>query len=296
MTTSRIATLPTHGGVTLRLNYLDKQPPNSSKPKGTILLIHGFPQTSYQFRHVIPLLTNVGYRVIAPDYRGAGASSKPVSGYQKSKMATDLHHLVHDLLQILEPIHVVGHDIGGMIAHAYATLYPSEVASVVWGECPLPGTSFFEEMDKTVDMFHFVFHRVLDLPEALIQGREGLYLKHFYDKLSYNSAAIGKEDLEVYTNAFEQPGAMRAGISLYRAFDKDASENKEMVKRSGKCKVKCLILNGKEGPLSQGAEAMGKEMYEDAQVAVVPESGHYIAEENPEGFVQAVLRFLEEGP
>lgn len=111
------------------IHYIDCPAP-SGKSKGTILLIHGFPQTAYQFRHVITPMSDAGYRIIAPDYRGAGHSSHPRDGYTKSIMAADLHTLVVDHLKITEPVHVVGHDIGGMIAHAYAAWFPKDTRSV----------------------------------------------------------------------------------------------------------------------------------------------------------------------
>lgn len=112
----------------ITINYIDC--PAVGDQKGTILLIHGFPQTSYQFRHVITPLSQAGYRIIAPDYRGAGHSSHPRDGYEKSIMATDLHTLVVDHLKITEPVHLVGHDIGGMVAHAYAAWFPKDSRSV----------------------------------------------------------------------------------------------------------------------------------------------------------------------
>src|SRR5262245_25995324 len=107
----RIATLTTTSGESIRLNYIDYPSSTSVDYKGIILLLHGFPQTSYQFRHVVAFLSDDGYRVIAPDYRGAGNSSKPPSGYKKSQMAEDVHILVHSHLGIKEKIHIVGHDI-----------------------------------------------------------------------------------------------------------------------------------------------------------------------------------------
>ena len=133
----------------VRLHYIDcpAYPHDSSKAsegKNTILLIHGFPNTSYQWRHVITPLAEAGYRVIAPDYRGAGESSHPKGGFEKNIIAADLYALVHGHLGITKPIHILGHDIGGMIAHAYAFLYPEHVLSVSWGECPLPGSKPYE--------------------------------------------------------------------------------------------------------------------------------------------------------
>ena len=240
----KIATIITPSGGQIRLSYTECVHVLDSETKGAILLVHGFPQTSHQFRHVIKPLADSGYHVIAPDYRGAGQSSKPTSGYEKSQMAEDLFTLVHDHIGIKGKIHVVGHDIGGMIAFAYASKYPKHVASLIWGECPLPGSNFFDQVKSSPDAFHFVFHCILDLPEALIAGRESIYLKHFFDKQSYNGAAITQSDLEIYTNAYSQPGAIRAGLNLYRAFERDAIENRKMLEQHGKIKVTFFCLAG----------------------------------------------------
>ena len=126
----------------IRIHYLSCLPTHNADPKGTVLLIHGFPQTSHQFRHVVTPLAAAGYRVLAPDYRGAGDAPRPRAGYAKAVLAADLHELLTsaDHLGIRDRVHVVGHDIGGMVAYAYASRYPEGTASVAWGECPLPGT------------------------------------------------------------------------------------------------------------------------------------------------------------
>eukprot|EP01111_Echinosteliopsis_oligospora_P011168 TRINITY_DN3618_c0_g1_i2.p1 TRINITY_DN3618_c0_g1~~TRINITY_DN3618_c0_g1_i2.p1 ORF type:complete len:206 (+),score=17.52 TRINITY_DN3618_c0_g1_i2:80-697(+) len=175
----------------LYLHYIDCRPPASTNIQGLIILIHGYPQTSYQFRHVITPLSLTGYRIIAPDYRGAGHSSRPRDGYNKMQMAADIHQLVTGHLKFRQPAHVVGHDIGGMIAHAYAVQFPSHTASVAWGECPLPGTQVYDEIVKNDRrVWHFDFHMQIDLPELLTQGRERIYIKHFYDRLCINARAI----------------------------------------------------------------------------------------------------------
>lgn len=223
----------------IRLAYIDCHPPVGIHKKGTIVLLHGFPQTSYQFRHVIPPLAEAGYRIIAPDYRGAGASSKPPSQFSKSTIALDIKKLLEHLA-ITEPIHLVGHDIGGMIAFALASRYPELLSSVTWGECPLPGTSAYEA-DRTthaVQQFHFIFHRVLDLPEALTAGRERIYLNHFFSKIAYNANAISSDDLDYYAGVYSQPGAMRCGFEIYRAFEDDAEENQRWLKENGKCRFR----------------------------------------------------------
>ncbi|KAF2817781.1 alpha/beta-hydrolase [Mytilinidion resinicola] len=267
---------------------------STTTQKGTILLIHGWPQTSYQFRHVISPLTTAGYRLVIPDYRGAGQSSKPASGYDKITMATDLHTLVREHLGFKEKIHIVGHDIGGMIAYAYATRFADHVASVVWGECPLPGTTLYDEVKRSDDVFHFLFHRVLDLPEALVAGRERVYIRHFFDKQSFNTAWITQGAMDVYASAFEQPGAMRAGFEIYRAFERDAAENREWWELEGKCGVPALGLVGGEFLLKGLAGEMMEEGHVEGawSVRVVEGSGHYVAEEQPEGFAREVLGFV----
>ena len=277
----------------VRIKYVDTLP-QSRKPKGIILLIHGWPQTSYQFRKVIRPLVEEGYRVITPDYRGSGDSSKPMNldGYRKVTMAGDFHSLIYDHLNIKDKIHVVGHDIGGMIAHAYAASFPEDTASIIWGECPLPGTTFYNDTKDSLQLFHFNFHKVLDLPETLVKGNERAYLKHFYDKLCYNAAAITPGDLNYYTEQYSQPGGIRASINVYRLFEKDAEDNVAIREKHGKSKVPCLTLNGDRSFLAEAAENEAAEFYEEFETAKVEDAMHYIAEENPVAFAQEVLRFV----
>lgn len=215
-----VATLPNG----LRLAYREQRPPGNQTepPKGTILLLHGFPQTSYQFRYILPLLAAQGYRCIAPDYRGAGASSKPAGAdFTKVAMAEDVVQLLQTL-NITSPFHLVGHDIGGMIALALAHRHPEIVKSVSWGECPLPGTKTYyrDRTEHAVQQFHFVFHSVPDLPEALIAGKERIYITHFINKIAYNLSAFTEPDIDYYVAAYSQPGAIRCALGVYRAFEK----------------------------------------------------------------------------
>lgn len=276
----------------VRIQYIDCSPPSGFEEKGTIVLFHGFPQTSYQFRHVLTPLAEAGYRVIAPDYRGAGGSSKPEHDFTKTTMAGDIFHLIHDTLNITGKVHLVGHDIGGMVAHAYASRFSEHVASIIWGECPLPGTSAFDSDFGTVQQFHFVFQAVPDLAVALVAGREEIYLKHFYDKLLFNSGAITKADLDEYVTAYSQPGALRCAFATYAAFDKDKEENRAWLAEHGKCKVPALVVSGDHSRQAEQAPDMVREVYEDVQVAEVKESGHYLAEESPQDFVEKVLGFV----
>jgi len=276
----------------IRIFYIECLP-TSDKPKGTILLIHGFPETSYQFRHVIVPLAQAGYHVLAPDYRGAGYSSKPPSGYTKAVLARDLYQLVHDHMGVKEKIHVVGHDIGGMIAHAYVSQFPDHVASINWGECPLPGTRYYDDIKHTAPVWHFDFQAQTDIAVSLVAGKEKTYLKHFFDRLAQNQAAFTSEDLEFYTTQYSAAGALNAAFTVYRMFEEDARQNREWRKRIGKVHVRAMIMSGEFVFSTARAPGMASELYKNLEGGIVKGSGHYLAEENPEGFIKHVLGFIE---
>jgi pimeloyl-ACP methyl ester carboxylesterase len=258
-----------------------------------VLLIHGFPQTNYQFRRVITPISDAGYTVIAPDYRGAGASGKPVDGYDKATMSKDLHSLIKNVLGINDPIHVVGHDIGAMVAHAYAIQFPEDVASLCIGEAAIPGTTAYHERKISLLAWHWSFHSVPDLPESLVEGRERMYLKHFYDRLGQNPDAISSEDLGVYAQAYSQPGGMRAGFNVYRTFEQDSEQNDAWLKEKGKSAVKVLSLWGETSYANESqAIAMLKTYYQSVEFAVITGAGHWVAEEKPGQFAEKVLAWV----
>ena len=271
----------------VRLHYLHAGDENTR----TLVLFHGWPQTSHQWREVIPMFAEAGYRVIAPDYRGAGNSERPLFGYDKRTMAVDMHCLLHDVLKITEPKIIVGHDLGGQLSYAYASSYPEDVIWFSCGEAPLPGTQVYEEMKFDKSLFHFLFHSIQDLPEKLTEGREHWYLQHFYDKLGYQPRKV---DTETFAKSFAEPGAMRAGFELYRAFDQDAEDNLAALKRDGKLKMPCLALHGGVSLFTAVTDRMVKEFCEDVTTMGVPEAGHWFSEENPEGFVKIITDFDEQ--
>jgi pimeloyl-ACP methyl ester carboxylesterase len=142
----------------------------------TVVLLHGFPQTWLEWRRVISPLVQAGYRVVAPDYRGAGNSSRPLAGYDKRTMARDIQRLVREALDISGRLVLVGHDIGLMVAYAYAELFRDEVSHLAVIDAPLPGTHVFDRLRADPRAWHFAFHNVRDIPEMLIAGRERVYL------------------------------------------------------------------------------------------------------------------------
>ena len=285
----------------VRMHYYD-----AGEGSDTLLLIHGFPQTSWQWRHVIRPLAEAGYRVIAPDYRGAGHSSRPRTdpgypadvrsggglprgGYTKWEMAGDLHALLHDHLGLTDPAFVLGLDIGSMVGTAYAFRYRDDVRALGYGEASQPGTSYYDRMKNTAHEWHFSFHQVLDLPEMLVAGRERAYLQYFYDRQGARPTAV---DTDTFAQAYEQPGAMRAGLDLYRAFTQDAEDIRDALSSGGRLTVPCLGLYGDASLSHRSAvEEVGHELAETVSVQGIPGAGHWIADENPKALVSAVLRF-----
>lgn len=269
------------------MHYVEALPAPSKANGELVLLIHGFPQTCYQYRHVLTPLAQAGFHVVAPDYRGAGRTSRPRLGYDKATMAQDLLTLVREHLCFAAPVHLVGHYIGGMVAHAWAAQWPETLHSVVWGEACLPGSAFYERTKASIDKFHFIFHRLPDgLAERLVQGNEEAYLQQFFDRLIHNTDAITADDLAEYVGAYSQPDAMRAAMDIYRALPEDARWNIECKATLGKSKVPCLLLHGKQSDHDQDAMALGDQFYSQFSCDSVSESGHYVAEENPTGFCQ----------
>jgi pimeloyl-ACP methyl ester carboxylesterase len=187
----------------------------------TAVLLHGFPQTWWEWHRLIEPLVDAGFRVVAPDYRGAGHSSRPAGGYDKRAMAKDIHRLLREHLQVTGPVVMIGHDIGLMVAYAYAQAYRGDVSLLVVMDAPLPGTDVFDRLRSDPRVWQFAFHSARDVPEMLVAGRERQYLLAFFDARIFDPSGISASDFDRYVDAYSAPGAMRAGFELYRAFDQD---------------------------------------------------------------------------
>ena len=265
----------------LRLHYVIA---GSGEP---VLLIHGFPQTWYEWREIIVELAKK-YTVIAPDYRGAGESERPQGGYDKHTVMEDLRGLVHQLG--FKKLRVVGHDIGVMVAYRYAAVHPDEVEQLVLMDAPVPGTEAADQVRSMPRCWHVNFHNVRDLPEALVAGREREYLTVFFKSRFTNPDAISVADMDVYISAYSSPGGMRAGFELYRSWDKDAQDNKPYLAK--KLPMPVLVLGGgmsASGPL---LETMLNQIASNGQFKLVRNAGHWLCEQNPREVEQLLLDFF----
>jgi pimeloyl-ACP methyl ester carboxylesterase len=274
----------------LRLHYV-----TAGEGERTIVLLHGFPQTWREWRKAIPGLVAGGLRVVAPDYRGAGHSFRPVAGYDKVTMAGDIRTLLREHLGIEAPVVMCGHDIGLMVAYAYAQAYRDEVSDLVIVDAPLPGTEVFDRLRTDPRVWHFAFHGARDVAEMLVAGRERPYLQAFFGARVFDPSAITDEDLDVYVSAYSAPGAMRAGFELYRAFDSDAEDNRAALARNGRLTVPVLAVGGEISNSGALVEEMMREVAENVRGVRIPGTAHWVPEEKPEAFVRAVLEFVGRG-
>lgn len=262
----------------------------------TIVLLHGFPQTWWEWRGVIPALAAAGFRVIAPDYRGAGHSWRPPGGYDKLTMAQDIHQLLRRHLQVRGPVVLVGHDIGLMVAYAYAQAHRQEVSHLVVVDAPLPGTAVFDRLRSDPRVWHFAFHGARDVAELLVAGRERQYLQAFFNARCADPLAISDADLEVYASAYAAAGAMRAGLELYRTFDRDTQDNHAALRRNGKLTMPVLAVGGASSTSGPLMEEMMGQVADNVTGLRVPATAHWVPEENPQALVRAVLEFARPAP
>jgi len=248
-----------------------------------VVLLHGWPQTWYMWRDVIPELATE-YTVIAPDLPGLGDSGRPVTGYDKRTIATTIRALVADLG--FDEVALVGHDWGMVVAYAYAAQYREEVATLAVMEAMLPGVRDNELKDE----WHVRFHGVRDLPERLIAGNERLYLSWFYRQSAYDPTAVDEDATDEYVRCYSRPG-LRASLEYYRAYDDDAEHNRAFAEDPLEMPV--LALGGEER-FGEDVLADMRAVATDVRGEVIERCGHWIPEERPDYFTERLRTFLGE--
>jgi pimeloyl-ACP methyl ester carboxylesterase len=249
-----------------------------------VVLLHGFPETWYAWRGVMPMLAKE-HKVIVPDLRGVGESSLEESGYDKETLAEDVHGLVRSLG--FEEVSVVGHDMGAMTAYAYAREHREETSRLVLMGAALPGFGLEEFMDFSEPRggrYHLVFFQQPGVPERLIQGRERYYLGRF----TGGEEVVGAEALDEYVRAYSRPGRLGAALGQYRAIYEDAEDNRE--KAMPKLEMPVLALGGGSAEPALGS---ARRVAENVEAGVVEDAGHYLHEERPEEVAERLLDFLD---
>jgi len=207
-------------------------------------------------------------------------------------MATDIHSLLRRHLRVERPVIMVGHDIGLMVAYAYAEMFREDVSHLVVVDAPLPGTAVFDQILTDPRVWHFAFHGTRDVPEMLVAGREYQYLQAFFSARMFDPSAVDGDDFDAYVSAYAAPGAMRAGFELYRAFDQDIQDNRAALARNGKLAIPVLAVHGAISNTGPRMEDMMREVANHVTTLCVEATGHWVPEENPDGFVKGLLAFL----
>lgn len=220
-----------------------------------VVLLHGYAETGHMWRPIMPLLAR-RHTVIVPDLRGAGGSAKPTSGYDKKNMAVDIHELTASLK--FDRVRIVGHDIGLMVAYAYAAQFPHAAERVVLMDAFLPGIGSWKDVWLLRDLWHF----------------------HFY-----GDVPLGR----VYAKAYAQPGAMRAGFEYFRNFERDAEDFARLAQT--RLTMPTLVLSGEKAGGSFLIE-QARMVASDVRGQVVAGVGHWLMEEAPQTVIPAITAFI----
>jgi pimeloyl-ACP methyl ester carboxylesterase len=250
-----------------------------------VLLLHGFAQTSHMWRPLMARLA-ASNTVIAPDLRGFGRSAAPGSGYTKAAMARDVRALMEKLGH--KRVRLAGHDIGLMVAYAYAAQYPNEVDRIVLLDAFLPGVGDWKNVWLLRDLWHFHFYG--ETPLKLVTGRERTYLEHFWNDFAADrTKSVPQRDRQFYAREYARAGHMAAGMEVFRAFEKDADEFAVMSKTP--LAMPMLVLTGEKASGKFLIE-QGKLVAGNVEGVVIQGAGHWLMEEAPGQVIPKLVEFL----
>jgi pimeloyl-ACP methyl ester carboxylesterase len=251
-----------------------------------VVLLHGYAETSRMWKPLAKVLAP-HFTVIAPDLPGIGDSSIPKTGLDMKTSAERVHAAVRSLG--FQKVRVVGHDIGLMVAYAYAAMYPQEVEKLALMDAFLPGVGGWEAVYNNPGIWHFRFYGAT--PEALVKGRERIYFEHFWNNFAADKTrSIPEADRRAYTQAYARPGRMASGFAYFASFPKTATDFAELAKT--RLVIPVLSIGG-EKSLGDALGAQAKLVASDVTVVVLKDTGHWILEERSVETIAALTRFLQ---
>ena len=264
----------------LRMHYLEAGTDGSP-----VILLHGYAQNSHMWRPLMLELAKT-HRVVAPDLRGFGDTTKAETGYDKKTMAQDVHALAQSLR--IAKAGIVGHDIGLMVAYAYAAQYPADVDRIALLDAFIPGVGDTTNLFLLKDLWHFHFYG--PTPLALVAGRERIYFEHFWNDFAADPKhSVSEADRRFYARTYAQPGAMKAGREVFRAVDPDGTDNAVFART--KLTMPMLVLGGEKS----GGDfliAQGRLVAENVEGVIVTGSGHWLIDEAPSQVIPKLVAFF----
>jgi pimeloyl-ACP methyl ester carboxylesterase len=250
-----------------------------------VILLHGYAETSLMWKPIIPVLAK-RFTVIAPDLPGIGDSSIPKDGLDMKTAAIRIHDLARSLG--IQRADVVGHDIGLMVAYAYAAQFPSEVEKLVVMDAFLPGVGGWEAVYNNPDLWHFRFNG--PTPEALVRGRERIYFEYYWNDFAADKTrSIPEADRKAYTLAYARAGRMRAGWAYFVSFQQAAKDFSQLSQT--RLTMPVLVIGG-EKSLGEVLAQQMKLVAADVKVVVLKDTGHWLMEERPKETMDALIKFL----
>ena len=254
--------------------------------RGTpLILLHGYAETSLMWKPVIPLLAN-RFTVIAPDLPGIGDSSIPTAGLDMKSAAISIHELAKSLG--VHKAEVVGHDIGLMVAYAYAAQFPSEVTKLVLMDAFLPGVEGWQPIYNSPKYWHFRFNG--PTPESLVQGRERTYFDYFWNDFAADkNHSIPEGDRKAYVAAYSRPGRMQAGWAYFVSFQQAANDFAQLSQT--RLTMPVMTIGGEKSlgePLGQQIKLVA----DNVTAVVIKNAGHWVLEEQPQQTTEALQSFL----
>jgi len=250
-----------------------------------VILLHGYAETAHMWRPLMQELAKTNL-VIAPDLRGAGSSDAPDTGYAKADMAADIHALAGALK--LGPAAIAGHDIGLMVAYAYAAQFPADVRRIALLDAFLPGVGDWTHVWLLRDLWHFHFYG--PTPLALVRGRERIYLEHFWNDFAADKThSLSEADRRFYAKQYAKPGHMKAGMEYFRNFEQDAKQFAAFA--TTPLPMPMLVLSGEKAG-GDFLVAQGRLVATRVEGVVVKGAGHWLMEEAPGVVIPKLVDFL----
>lgn len=253
-----------------------------------MLFLHGWPEDWTEFEQIMIPLSET-YHVAAIDLPGIGASRRSSVSGDKRNIARAVREVIR-ALGLREPT-LVGHDVGGQIVYAYLRAFPGELARAVIMNVAIPGVDPWGEVKKNPHIWHFAFHAVPDLPETLIAGREAAYFAYFYDAIAAHPGAVDEEARARYAAAYARPEALKTGLDWYRAFPQDERDN-AVYREPVDTPVLYLRGDREYAPIEPYLEGLRAAGLRRVEGGLIPNSGHWSSEEQPDAVVAALCAFM----